>query len=203
MPGHNRVVDRIAAGRELFYGRGWLAAVLLASLASAVPVSSLHAPHFWQWAQGLESGGADKLHFGAGRMEWFAAFHLLSVVGAQGLRGVAIEFSGSAAVFYGKARSTCEKLLPGNGQNTVTHSRISGLWKYSTCSWRSSCSPLPPAHIPACRRIALFPGDGSSEDAAAVTRQDGPFVAKWQGASEQLQRSLSHHGCGHLFGGVA
>lgn len=47
------------------------------------------------------------------------------------------------------------------------------------------------------------PGDGSSEDAAAVTRQDGPFVAKWQGASEQLQRSLSHHGCGHLFGGVA
>jgi len=110
MPWYNRVVDRIPISREALSGRGNLTAILLASLATSVPITSLHALHLRQTAKGLESSGADKFDLSSGWMKWLLAFHLLSVVSAQGLGGVAIEFPRGAAVFYRKERTPYETI---------------------------------------------------------------------------------------------
>lgn len=100
MPGHHSVVDGVAVGREALGGRGNLAAILLAAQASTVPVAAPHALHVGQGAVSLESGGADKLHLGAGRMVGLVAVHLLAAIDAQGLGRVALELARRVAVFY-------------------------------------------------------------------------------------------------------
>lgn len=92
VPGHHRVVDGVAKGRELLDGCRNLSALLIAALPLTAPVAAGQTLDIRQRSpERLEAGGADELHLGARWMVAFTAINLLPVINTRRPCGIAAE----------------------------------------------------------------------------------------------------------------